>query len=101
MDGEVKVISLKPGLDLKRVSDPNKIFCNHPNVIVDEENRVIECDKCGIVMDAFDYLKTVALKESIAFDRYNLLIQENAKLEKRYSNLTKEVERLNRIKKQI
>ena len=33
-----------------------KAFCSHPGILLDPDYRVVECQKCGAVIDPFDYL---------------------------------------------
>jgi len=73
--------------------------CRHKCVTVNEDTRTVICDSCDIVVDAFDYLRHCCYQEQSAFDdlaRYEI---EVSKLQKRYNNLTKEIERLNKVKR--
>jgi len=75
-------------------------YCNHLNILVDEERRIIECNNCGIVLDPFEYLKSTCYQEESAFHKHTQLLLEVDKLSKKYANLNKEIQRLNLIKKQ-
>lgn len=95
---EPKLIKFTPdrSFKYKRTERPEQRHCIHYNIIVDEELRIIECDKCGIVLDPFDYLKNVCYQDESAFNKHAELLSEVAKLEVRYRNLTNEVDKLKR-----
>jgi len=102
MDDEIKVISLlEKSFTFKRTTNTEQKSCYHYGVEVDEETRTVNCAKCGIVMDPFDYLKTTCYRNESAFNKYILLTAEVSKLEKRYNNLNKEIERLKSIKSKL
>jgi len=100
---EISDEKIIPVISFKFVKTDKKeqTYCNHTAVMVDEKTRTIECSNCGIILDPFEYLKETCYQEESAFTRYQVLKNEVSKLEVRWSNLTKEVERLNLIKKKI
>jgi len=102
MDEERKVIKFNPERSFthKRPGS-GKAYCNHSGVLVNEENRSIECQECGIILDPFDFLKKTCYQDESAFTKFVTLENEVAKLEKRYKNLNTEIDRLNRVKKAL
>mgnify|MGYP001804466211 CR=1 FL=1 len=75
--------------------------CPHNRITVDEENRKKECEDCGTVLDPLDYLLTIAYKENACWERYIKYEGEVQKLQKRYNNLNKEIERLTKIRNKL
>lgn len=100
-NSKVLSINSKHGFTYKKSPRHEDGYCFHRNVVVDEQSRTIECDKCGVVMDAFDFLKSCCYEEDNAFVRLGQLKIEVAKLEKRYKNLNSEIQRLSRIKNDL
>ena len=43
--------------------------CKHLEIVVDEENRSISCDRCGESINAFDWVSDWARNETIEFSR--------------------------------
>jgi methionyl-tRNA synthetase len=76
-------------------------LCSHSNIIVCEETRTIECDKCGIILDPFDYLRKVCYQDEHAFQTHSTMLVEVEKLKKQYNRLSSEVFNLNLEKKQL
>lgn len=62
-------------------------YCGHRTVEVDSYSRVVACIECGQLLDAFDYLHSVAQKEIRLFEQLNRLRKEE-------SDLTQKVEAL-------
>lgn len=79
---------------LKRTQDRNKMLCTHKHVVIDEENRVVECGKCGIVLDPFEYLVGVCHAEENAFSQLDLLYSEIKKLKKQYNRLKSSIDKI-------
>lgn len=100
---DIKIIQFKPerSFTRKRPDDVKQRLCTHKNILVDEENRMINCQECNIVLDPFDYLLKVCYQDESAFNNHTQLLIEVEKLKKKYNNLTKEIQRLNTIKKQL
>ena len=54
MDDDRKIIKFDPDRAPLRIR-PAK-FCQHRHIIVCEKSRSLECDVCGAVIDAFDFM---------------------------------------------
>lgn len=39
-------------------------YCHHDNILVSEYERSIKCRKCGAALDTFDYILSIARKET-------------------------------------
>lgn len=86
---ESKLITLVPKEGLPTAMKPkaNTPWCPHNHILVDEHNRTIECERCGTIMDAFDFCLHSAKMEAMQF----YYIDE----------VKKEVERLRLIKDEL
>lgn len=65
-ENECKVIQFRP-LDEPRflAKKKDKPFCKHgQTIVVDDQNRIIECSVCGAVLDPFDYFWQLAQEET-------------------------------------
>lgn len=51
-------------------------FCNHPLVRVNEKDREVRCRACGAAVDPFDWMLSVARKETQLADNVKALRQE-------------------------
>jgi len=70
-------------------------------VEVDIENRTINCAKCDIVMDAFEYMKDVCFRDEHAFTQYVTLQMEVEKMKRQYNNLIKDISRLKKLRNEL
>lgn len=51
-------------------------YCRHPGMYVNEQERQCRCQKCGAVLDPFDYLLSVAKRETTMAGNINALREE-------------------------
>ena len=93
---ENKIISLRGDpLEIQTADVPDK-FCesNHRAIYVDEHEREVTCQKCGKVIDAFDYLLGWAKEGKCRMQRIKSLDDEirmtNTELEKVKTALARE-----------
>lgn len=76
-------------------------YCRHPQVLVCEKTRMLECEKCGKVVDPYDYLWDWAIQEkNVEWEVTHLkaeikrLTQELAALKKDERNTRSRLKRL-------
>ena len=50
--------------------DPMARICRHHQVCVDQKQRMLYCEHCGTVVDPFDYVLSLANKESGLFKSF-------------------------------
>lgn len=93
----MNIVHIKEGFHIAKKSKEQD-YCRHKNVDVCESTRTIECRECKITMDAFDYLFHCAIQSENAFEAMNNYKVEVDRLQRRYDNLNKEIERLTKIK---
>lgn len=98
---EEGVISITRAFTYKRADNPEQMLCNHESVEVCEETRTVECKKCNIILDPFDYLKDVCYREYSAFHQYMHNKKVISAMEKRYTTLSKQIEELSNKKKKL
>ena len=97
MDSENNVIQFTP-----REGHPKQLtpkfkqggFCSHEHITVDEHERLIECDRCGAVLDPFEYLWSSAVKENNQFATLSWLNIEVKRIQEEKENLLKEIAKL-------
>ncbi len=71
--------------DLLHVQKPDKAFCRHQRVELDEKNRTIECGDCGTLLEPFDW----ALRWADKLSREN---QQVIQMRKERASLLKSLE---------
>lgn len=82
----IHIEEAKKGLTIKK----NENYCSHSaTVLVDEQNRTLECEQCGQILDPFSYMMGIARGNDHAFDR-------RSKLQKGIRELSEKVEELKR-----
>lgn len=64
-----------------------KSNCTHARAELDETTRTVFCAECGDQIDAFDFLMTMAFKESRQLERLAYLTRECQKLESKLKKL--------------
>jgi len=69
-------------------------YCSCVNVFVDEYKRMLECRRCGITIDPFDYIWKVAVKEDHKNWTNIYLASEIDRLSKKLDTLKKEEKRI-------
>lgn len=52
--------------------------CPHPNISVNEKERTCRCQRCGSVIEAFDYLLKVARRETTYASNINALSRQES-----------------------
>lgn len=79
--------------------------CAHNHMLADEHHKVLECEKCGFVMSAWEYVWKIAKKEENIFNHLKYTKYEQVRLNDEITEL-KRVKRnlqvqVNRVKKSI
>lgn len=87
-----KVISFPTSINL--IPKRAEVFCRCSQVFVIEKTRMLECQKCGKVIEPFDFLYEQAKKQ-----QNKVFSIEHARHE--LKQLTKEVEELKRKKRNL
>ncbi|WP_247194267.1 ead/Ea22-like family protein [Escherichia coli] len=62
-------------------------YCHHASVRVDEKERQIRCKICGAVVESFDWMLSVAKRETRLADDVRLLRQEEQERRKNIEKL--------------
>lgn len=97
-----KIIDIGSLKQVRALTPKNENFqCNHRNVLVDAEKREIECSVCGAIIDSFDYIFNVALKEEKYFSQYQYYKKESEMLILQRNRLVDEIKSLNAKKRRI
>lgn len=92
----------KPKFLLKK-QESDTVFCRHTQLEIDHHQRILLCEKCGKVLDAYDYVYELAVKETRLFSDIKLLqkdvedltMQRNA-LKAQVSHLKSDVKKATR-----
>src|SRR5690349_10342884 len=71
-----------------------KYTCLHKQVIIDIEKRVVECESCGSIVDAFDFILHTASNENHWFYHANVLKDKVSQLREIKMRLEKDVKNL-------
>lgn len=66
-------------------------FCQHPNLVLDIENRVARCSKCDIALDVFDYLVRHGEKNTRLWFERKHLTQDVENLKKELHDIKRQV----------
>ncbi|EEV5627058.1 hypothetical protein CTR46_005062 [Escherichia coli] len=64
-----------------------KPYCHHASVRVDEKERQVRCKICGAVVEPFDWMLSVAKRETRLADDVRLLRQEEQERRKNIEKL--------------
>jgi len=72
MNGEIIEFDFKnkakqPSFSIKKPVE-YRPYCSHPQVEIDNHERILSCAKCGKVLDAYDYVHNLAIKETNLFN---------------------------------
>lgn len=99
---ETKIIHLKPNSDgdIRTFTIHKGKFCTHKAVEVDVDEREVRCQRCNAVVDAFDYVLSLASEENTHFFNLDQLKKnikslqlEQERLEKNVRNLKARIRR--------
>jgi hypothetical protein len=71
-------------------SKPHAGFCSHAQTLVDDVKRVVECQKCGAVLDPITVLAALAQR----WDRHAWTREEHTKLLREIESMKNEVRNL-------
>ncbi|MDD5276773.1 MAG: hypothetical protein PHR16_11925 [Methylovulum sp.] len=69
-------------------------YCSHPQVEIDNHERILSCANCGKVLDAYEYVHNLAIKETRLFDNLRQLKENVEDLTMARDTLKKQVSRL-------
>jgi ribosomal protein S27AE len=77
--------------------------CSHSQMLADEHHKVLECEKCGFVMSAWEYVWQIAKKEENIFNHLKYTKYEQVRLNDEVTelkrikhNLQSQVNRMNK-----
>lgn len=85
---------LKPVFTIED-SKPEDVVCYQHNMVwIDEHTRVLTCQKCGKVIDPYDYVYLWAKKETVLFSNIKQLRFEQSRIEQGNEKLKKEAQSL-------
>lgn len=73
---------------------PSYNYCRHESVSLDEHNRVVNCVKCGAVLDPFNFLHENARTIQTAWDHHRQVMAKVHEIGERLQVLVKEEKRL-------
>lgn len=95
---EVKVISIavkkREGLPKRLSPQRQKAFCPHYQVIADQETRQVYCERCGAILDPFEFIYRSACMEDCHFSNLSMIKVEIKKLQEQQQELTKQINNL-------
>lgn len=92
MPKEAKIINFNEAVLKPTMTTINiEYSCKHRSVIVDAENRTIECNHCGADIDAFDFIMKDAEQEEFMHQRYEYLKTAINSLQSQKDRLEKEL----------
>ncbi len=81
-------MEIKPEDELSNiVLFPVRPYCHHASVRVDEKERQVRCKICGAVVEPFDWMLSVAKRETRLADDVRLLRQEERERRKNIEKL--------------
>lgn len=69
-------------------------FCSHDSVSLDEHQRIVNCLKCGAVLDPFNFLRDNARTLQTAWQSYRMVNAKATEVHERVLVLDKERKRL-------
>jgi len=72
----------------KKATDYN--LCRHPQMVLDEHLRQLSCEKCGKVIDPYEYVAFMANSENRLSVSVNLLKKEERALQEKIEALKRE-----------
>ncbi len=90
----------QPSFSIKKLVE-YRSYCTHPQVEIDNHERILSCTKCGKVLDAYDYIHNLAIKETRLFDNIKQLKNDVEDLTIARDALKKQVSRLKLEHKKI
>lgn len=81
-----------PSIDIEVKGRKNRqqAQCKHHSLVVDEENRAVECNDCGCVVDAFDVLLARANNGESVVRQISQLLEQRDELRKSVDGLLRE-----------
>ncbi|QHP76030.1 hypothetical protein EKQ45_08720 [Proteus vulgaris] len=81
-----------PSIDIEVKGRKNRqqTQCKHHLLVVDEENRAVECNDCGCVVDAFDVLLARANNGESVVRQISQLLEQRDELRKSVDGLLRE-----------
>ena len=79
---------------LLKVKKQGKNPCKHDPIVLNEDFRRVECEKCGAILDPYTVMLKYAMVEQNMYERANYYQKEIAKLQKEIAKLYEERNRL-------
>ena len=73
---------------------PDRSYCRHPAILIDEHCRSITCKKCGGALDAFDYLRQNGRELQRMWSDYKLVEERVKAMQSSIETLLREEKRL-------
>ena len=92
MSKVLKIDSEKRAFSVRKSSRPKG--CDHIHVTIDEDERCVECNDCGVKVDPFQFLLDQANNENKVFEEHNKLLIKYRKLAESYNKKLKEYKKL-------
>lgn len=107
MSDEPNIVSIRECLVVKPRTF-EQLSCKHMRVLLDDTRRVVECEDCGVIMEAYDYLRSYGNRvlghwERLgrnANDMVDHLTAEIQELERRKRSLRTSVRRAEKMSKE-
>ncbi len=97
MSRDVERIMQRPKLIYKK----SEVYCSCISVFVVEQTRALECQKCGKILNAFEYCKRIAKKQNNVYLGVKILLREKEilydeveDLKRQRKNLKAQIKRL-------
>ena len=65
--------------------------CRHAQMLADEHHKVLECEKCGYIMSAWDYIWQIAKQEENLFTHLKYTKMEQIRLNEDLKELKRKI----------
>lgn len=97
-----KIIDFKKAKNARSLTPMNqKLMCKHRSVLVDADKRQLECETCGALIDAFEYVFSIALREESSFEKMKSYEADVELLKREKVRLEEEILKLRSQKRRI
>jgi len=84
------VLEFKTVIFQVRAKTTDQKLCAHSAVVVDEQNQMIECGQCGVLMSPFEYVVKVAKNEIRWSNQVKYLKIEASQIEDQITELKRQ-----------
>lgn len=86
IDFDLKVKEQKHGVKKKVLNT-----CQHNKMLADEHLQVLECEECGKIISAWDYVLELCKKEQRIFENIKYAKMEGAQLSETLTDLKRQI----------